>query len=70
MKRESWNIENSLKTCPNLSKLDHSRGTRPSEFTPMKLGFFSSNSPKQVITCLGEKALSPSPTRLNMRREA
>jgi len=39
--------------------------TRPGEFTLEKLDIFSSNSPKQVITRLGEKLLSPNPTRLN-----
>jgi len=43
---------------------------RPGEFIPEKLGFFSSNSSKPAINCLGNKSLSPSPTRLNMRREA
>ena len=39
--------------------------TRPSKITPEKLGFFSSNSPKPVITRLGERSLSPNPIRLN-----
>ena len=56
MKTESWNIGNSLKT-------------RPSEFTPLKLGFFLTNSPKQVITRLGKMSLNPSLTSLNTRRE-
>jgi len=57
-------------------KLEHwklaqdSSKAHPSEFTLVKLGFFSSNSLKQVITRLSEMSLSPSPTRLNIRREA
>jgi len=63
-KLEHW------KLAQNLPKQDHSKGTRPGKFTPEKLDFFSSNSPKQVITRLDEKSLSPNPIRLNMRREA
>ena len=58
MKRESRNPQH-----------DHSRGTRPSEITSEMLSFFSSNSPKQSQTRLGENSLSSIPTRLNMRRD-
>jgi len=40
-KLEHW------KLASNSSKPDHSRGTCPSKFTPVKLGFFSSNSPNK-----------------------
>ena len=56
MKREIWNIGNSLKTRPNFSKQDHSIGTLLGEFTPAKLGFFlvkltqaSINLPRQEV---------------------
>ena len=63
-KLEHW------KLTQNSPKQAHSKGTRPGKFTPEKLDFFSSNSPKQVITRLDEKSLSPNPIRLNMRCEA
>ena len=53
MKRESWNIRNSPKT-------------RPSDFTLVKLSFFSSNSLKQVITRLNEMPLSLNPIRFSL----
>jgi len=43
--------------------------THPDETTLGWLGFFSSNSPKRAQALPGEKSLSPTPTRLNMRRE-
>jgi len=80
IKRESWNIANLLKNQPSkiiLEELAQARSLQrnspkahPNEFTPVKLGFFSSISLKQVITHLSEMSLSPSPTRLNMKHEA
>ena len=63
-KLEHW------KLAQNSSKQDHSNGTRPSEFIPVKLSFFWSNSLKQVITRLSEMSLNPRPNRLNRRLEA
>jgi len=58
------------KLAQNSSKQVYFRGTRPSESTLVKLGIFSSNSLKQVITRLSEMSLSPSPTGFNRKHEA
>jgi len=39
------------------------------QITSETLGLFSSNLPKRAQSRLSEKSLSPSPTRLNMRRK-
>jgi len=61
-------LEQSKLTLEELTQ--DSPKARPGEFTLEKLGFFSSNSPKQGITRLGKKSLILRLTRLNMRREA
>jgi len=68
-KMESLNIRNSLKTQSSKITIVELSKARPSEFTLVKLDIFSSNSPNQVITRLGEMSLSPNSTRLNRRRE-
>ena len=65
MKRESGNAQDS----PKPEALQRN-SLRLGEITLEKLCFFSSNSPRQAQSRLGKRSLSPSPIRLNMRREA
>jgi len=58
MKWQSWNIENSRKLAQARSLKKNSPKTRLSEFTPVKLGFFSSNSLKQAISRLSKQYLA------------
>ena len=74
MKREGWNTDS---TRPNSLKPEGLQMNSPKcvqshlgEITPEKLGFLLSNSPLRAQSCLGEKSLSPSSNRLNMRRNA
>jgi len=57
-KLEYWKlIQNSSKLTQARSLKRNSSKTHPSEFTQVKLNFFSSNSLKQVITRLSEMSL-------------
>jgi len=74
MKRKSWNAKKTHPNLPELEALQRNSPKRvqshPREITPERLGFFSSNSPKQVGARLGVKSHSLRPIRLNIRREA
>ena len=53
------------------SKLAQASTISPKQDHSREVGFFfSSNSPKQVVARLNQESLSPSPIRLNTRREA
>jgi len=62
-------IKGLKKNIQDEKRVQDSPKARPSEFTPVKLDFFSSNLLKKVITHLSEMSLSPSLIRLNRRRE-